>query len=1792
MFSSAIIPGMARAGGSSPASGSSPAPSAVGPRHDLYVGTVDLSLQTVNPLQYTLVDEYYVLGNVYSFLVNYDGDWHEEPDLAVSWSELSANPTVYEFHLAHNAYFVDPRGCTYENDHLTACPTKTQVKASDVKFTYDYVKKNRNQTSYFVTLVESIDYVTVIDDYTVRIAFHGPYPPAMATFTAVPILPQYIWSPGGVDVKVDWTNALPIGSGPYMVRASGTSFAMVTPPPLIFDRNPYWHGEEVQGRRVFTDTIYYESYTTSAAMAVDLTLGKLDFALGPSPQDYTTYLSNKPGVYRQALYDGFEAEQAINVLPDDLRQYFADTTNRPVNLGSTNPLLLDQTVRTAIHMATDRQQMIDKALLGLGMPGDTLMPASVPAHYDMPPFSTDDKNGDGSPYDFPPFASLAMEEFPDGPAALPIARQMLVDAGWQYACSTGAPQTGVESPLCKKDTATGKMVDALTFRFSTFNTEPWWETAARVVIENAAAVGIQLNLELLNGSQMYNLWYRLDYDIWLWDWVWTPVTDISTFMIVQTCKGIATLDNDNGFCLRDSAGHWVFDDLYNQTLTETDPGSRKALSDQMNQIIYGYASYNIPFYKADTYAYNEVRWTHWPADFNQQRAFVPDDGNTPLLGQLLWPVSEKPPQFSLSNFEGVVGQPVQFSVAAVDPQGGPLKYRWDFDTSLEAGGSGLNADGIPYNDDQGGNTATPTWTYGTAGTYGISLRVSQDGGDNFFTVQRAQVKIYAAAPGAPKITGMSFSPSDPTTASGDAVTLAASVVDPAGLEITQYTWNWGDGSANTVTALPTASHQYTTASTYTVELTVKNSADASSSSSKIVPVVNNVAPVVAPLESTAVIVDANNSFVAFASDANARDVLSYAWTFGDGATMTGNPVYHIYTTQNQQYTLTVTVSDGHGHSTSSSAGINVVADRNTAPKINSFTASPTSAYTTLPITFTASVTDDQGNNLTWAWDFNGDGVAETTYETPLSAPGVAQVRSETYLVTSTGSNIHAKLTVTDKPLTGNPKSVSTTVTISVQANAPPTLTDITVSPTSGSPGDTFSFSSVSDDTDGDRLAYAWEFGDGSSETGQTTYFGGLLSTTHVYATGGDFVAILSVDDGKGGEARTSVIVTVTTGPDTTPPVTTYSISGTAGADGWYRSSVLVALTANDASGVASTFYRVDGGGWTEYSVPFPVSGEGTHTIEYNSTDTVGNGEATHTASVKIDTVAPTTTTSYTGTLSGSWYTSAVTVTLAATDATSGVAAVSYRLDAALWTEYTAPFSISAEGTHALEYNATDVAGNIETTQTDTLNIDVTGPTTTATLTGTMGANGWYTSTVSVSLSATDAGSGAGPIRYRVDGDAWATYVAPFSIDTEGLHTVDYNATDALGNVEAVKTTTVEIDTVAPSTAVSLGGTLSGAWYTSAVTVTLTATDATSGVASTSYRLDGGAWQTYSAAVSVATDGSHTLEYNSTDTAGNVEATRSESFGVDLTGPTTTMSVAGTSGSGGWYTSAVTVTLTSADSGSGAGPIRYRVDGGSWATYSSPFSIAQEGTHTVEYNATDAVGNAEAVKTSSVNIDTVAPTVTLTTAGTSGSADWYRSVVSVTVTGTDATSGVATREYRIDGGAWQTYTGAFDVPEGTHTVDVRATDVAGHVSTVQSATLKIDATAPTLGGLTPTGTVHTASVTLYWTGADAGSGIAEYTVAVDGATATSTGTTNSTTLTLADGTHTITVTATDAAGNTISTDLSLTVSTAVTPSGGPDTGTIIGIVVVAAAAVLGASWYVMRRRKAGPPSEPPLPPPEP
>ena len=196
-------------------------------------------------------------------------------------------------------------------------------------------------------------------------------------------------------------------------------------------------------------------------------------------------------------------------------------------------------------------------------------------------------------------------------------------------------------------------------------------------------------------------------------------------------------------------------------------------------------------------------------------------------------------------------------------------------------------------------------------------------------------------------------------------------------------------------------------------------------------------------------------------------------------------------------------------------------------------------------------------------------------------------------------------------------------------------------------------------------------------------------------------------------------------------------------------------------------------------------------------------------------------------------------------------------------------------------------------------LDVTPPVTVAVATPAPGSSGWNTTSVSVTLSATDnpGGSGVQNIRYSLSGAQVSPVVVAgnpvtITITAEGVTTISYFATDVAGNVETTKSLTIKIDKTAPVTVATETPTPNAAgWNAADVIVTLNATDSAggSGVQSISYSLSGAQLSPVVAAgnpvtVTVTAEGVTTVGYAASDVAGNVEAAKSLTVKIDKTAP--------------------------------------------------------------------------------------------------------------------------------------------------------------------------------------------------------------------------------------------------------------------------------------------------------------------
>lgn len=243
---------------------------------------------------------------------------------------------------------------------------------------------------------------------------------------------------------------------------------------------------------------------------------------------------------------------------------------------------------------------------------------------------------------------------------------------------------------------------------------------------------------------------------------------------------------------------------------------------------------------------------------------------------------------------------------------------------------------------------------------------------------------------------------------------------------------------------------------------------------------------------------------------------------------------------------------------------------------------------------------------------------------------------------------------------------------------------------------------------------------------------------------------------------------------------------------WVATPVTVTLEADDDhSGVAATHYRIgEDDEFAVYSDPFEVDREGETIVYFRSVDNVGNGEATGTATVRIDMTLPN------GTMqlaAGEEYSTTSTVPVHS----SVKGATRLRTDISdgygEWSSYDATTTVELDqGEREVWVQYRDEVDDPERwlTLSDTITVDWEPPVTLAPVL----AGEWETGTITVSLEATDNVSGVAETYYRLGGEgAFELYRDPFDITAEGETLVEWFSIDHAGNVEDMDSATARID---------------------------------------------------------------------------------------------------------------------------------------------------------------------------------------------------------------------------------------------------------------------------------------------------------------------------------------------------------------------------------------------------------------
>lgn len=292
---------------------------------------------------------------------------------------------------------------------------------------------------------------------------------------------------------------------------------------------------------------------------------------------------------------------------------------------------------------------------------------------------------------------------------------------------------------------------------------------------------------------------------------------------------------------------------------------------------------------------------------------------------------------------------------------------------------------------------------------------------------------------------------------------------------TSFAWSFPGGTPSSSTAEnPTV--VYNVAGTYTVTLTVSNPAG-QNTSTQMNYIVVNAAPTAGFTGSV------NGTTVTFNN--TTTNATSYVWNFGDGNTSTEANPTHTYTADGV-YDVTLTATNACG-STTVNGQFTIV-----LPPTAGFSASQTSGCAPLEVQFN---NESSANATSFSWSFPGGSPATSTQENPVVTYNTAGTYAVTLTVTNAaGSNSY-------------------------------TLTDYVVVSTVPAPSfsSTVNLSSASfTNNSTNATSYTWDFGDGETSA--------EANPTHTYAADGVYTVKLTATNECGDAVTTGTVVIATSAP--------------------------------------------------------------------------------------------------------------------------------------------------------------------------------------------------------------------------------------------------------------------------------------------------------------------------------------------------------------------------------------------------------------------------------------------------------------------------------------------------------------------------------------------------------------------------------------------------------------------------------------------------------------------------------------
>jgi len=488
----------------------------------------------LNPGTGELTEAYTIYDLVYDtlFRINFDGTF----SLGIADSfKTSDDGKVYTFKIHQGVKFHDGQPLT----------------AKDVAFSLQLYKDHAD-FPFLNFYTKPFAKIEAPDDSTVTLTLSETVPSLESQMLSLYILPEHIWSKYKEGkAAAEFQNLEMIGSGPFKMKE--------------YKQNEFVHlvaNKEHYKRAPKLDEIVFQRFGNEDALVQALQTGQVDM-ITEMPNTAVPVLKRAPNI---KLVTGSPLSPSVR----DIVINQVDPKNCPKEGGKCtgHPALRDRNVRLALAHATDKQNIIDVAMLGLAKPGLTLVATGQAFWY----------NNTLKDYAF----DIAQ------------ANKILDDAGYKDKNGDGVRE----------------MPDGthpLTFRLQWPNNIPEAPRIAELLGKTWAQIGIKTDPQSVDPDTLTSVCCpAYDYDVMIWGWSWGP--DPNDPLGVTRTDQIATGSSETGY------SNPEFDKLYDQQTIERDKAKRKQVVFKMQEVLFNDVTYIIPYYPDKVQAYRTDRFQGWIID--------------------------------------------------------------------------------------------------------------------------------------------------------------------------------------------------------------------------------------------------------------------------------------------------------------------------------------------------------------------------------------------------------------------------------------------------------------------------------------------------------------------------------------------------------------------------------------------------------------------------------------------------------------------------------------------------------------------------------------------------------------------------------------------------------------------------------------------------------------------------------------------------------------------------------------------------------------------------------------------------------------------------------------------------------------------------------------------------------------------------------------------------------------------------------------------------------------------------